>query len=108
VTFSPTTEPIEPPMKAKSMTQIATRAADRARAPDRRVADAGRDLCRGEPVRIGLLVDEPSAIDRLEPGVALLEAVAVEEQRQAGIDAQPQVVAAARADALALRSSCLL
>ena len=75
VTFSPTTAPIEPPMNPKSMTHRATaRAADRAGPPHGRVAHAGRQLGRGEPVGVGLLVDEPERIDRLEVRVVLVPA----------------------------------
>ena len=74
VTFSPTTVPIEPPMNAKSMTHIATFVpADRARAPDRGVADAGADPRRLEPLGVRLLVDEAEHVHRFEAGVLLAE-----------------------------------
>ena len=80
VTFSPTTAPIEPPMNPKSMTQIATGVPPmRARPPDRRVAHPGRRLGGREPVRVGLLVDEPEPIDRLQAGVALRPRARVEQ-----------------------------
>ena len=72
VTFSPTTAPIEPPMNPKSMTQIATGVPPiGAGPPHGGVAHAGRGLGRGEAVRVGLLVDEPERVHRLQAGVAL-------------------------------------
>ncbi len=50
----------------------------------------------------GFWSTKPEHVDRLEPGVLLAEAVAVEQQRNARVDAQPEVMAAARADALVL------
>ena len=109
VTFSPTTAPIEPPMNPKSMTQIATGwPSMRADAADGGVAQAGRDLGGGDAVGIRLLVDEAERVDRLEPGVALLERARVEEQLQARRGREPEVVAAGRADADRAFSSCLL
>ena len=53
-------------------------AARSARAPHRRLAHAGRDLGGREPVGIGLLVDEPERVDRLQAGVTLGERAGVE------------------------------
>jgi hypothetical protein len=98
-TFSPTTEPIEPPMKPKSMTHIETGlppiVAD---APDRRVAQAGRELGGHEPVRIGLEIHEAERVDRLEVGVALHERAAVDQLLDPGLGRDAEVVAAMRAD----------
>ena len=58
----------------------------------------GRGLGGRDPVRVGLLVDEPERILRLEAGVALGERAVVEEQLEAGLRRQPEVVAAGRAD----------
>ena len=77
-------------------------ALDRARPPDRRVLHPGRQLGGGDPVGVGLLVDEPERVDRLEPGVALDERAVVEQVGEPGLGREPEVVAARRADALDL------
>ena len=80
VTFSPTTAPIEPPMNPKSMTQMATGiSGDGAGAPQRRVAHAGRCLGGGQPVDVGLAVDEAERVHRLEAGVVLDPALVVDQ-----------------------------
>ena len=99
-TFSPTTAPIEPPMNPKSITTIATRLAlDRAHAPDGGVAEPGRELRRGDPVRVRLLVGEAERVHGHEPGVVLLERALVEQLAQPDGRREPEVVAARRADA---------
>ena len=99
-TFSPTTLPIEPPMNEKSMTQIATGwppiVAD---APHGGVAQAGRWPGPRRPGRdTALRSTKPSGSTRLQAGVALLERARVEEQVEARLGRQPEVVAAVRAD----------
>ena len=103
VTFSPTTVPIEPPMNAKSMTHSATFVPPIVPVPHTAASRMPVADARGlEPLGVRLLVDEAEHVDRLEPGVLLAEAVAVEQQREPRVDAQPEMVAAARADALVL------
>ena len=87
-------------MNPKSMTTIATRRAlDPAGAPDRRVAQPGRELRGGDPVRVRLLVDEAERVHRHEARVALLPGALVEELAEADRRRQPEVVAARRAHA---------
>ena len=50
----------------------------------------------------GFWSTKPSGSHGLQPGVPLVEGVGVEQQRQPRVDAQPEVVAAARAHAQAL------
>src|SRR4051812_3343462 len=78
------------------------RPTDRARAPLGRIAHTGRGARRGEPLGIGLLVDERQHVDRLQPGILLAKAVAIEEQPEPRVDAQPEVMPTTRADALVL------
>ena len=90
-------------MKAKSMAQMATAvAADAAEAPHGGVADARLGALLADLVGVGLEVDEAERVERLEAGVALLEAVGVEQVAQPRVDAQPEVVSAAWADAQVL------
>ena len=51
---------------------------------------------------IGLLVDEAKCVDRLEAGILLDEAIAIEQQGQPGVHAQSEVMAALVANALVL------
>ena len=75
------------------------RAAERARPPHGGVAHPGRGLGGDEAIRIGLLVDEPETVDRLETRVALGPGPGVEQQVEPRRGRQPEVVAAGRADA---------
>ena len=85
-------------MNPKSMTQMATCVPPMAPvAPHGGIAHAGRQLGGGEPVRVGLLVDEPQGIDRLEPGVALRPRSRIEEVVETGAGRQAEVVPARRA-----------
>ena len=85
VTFSPTTAPIDPPMNPKSITQIATGRPSIEPVPQTAASlHAGRELGGRDPVRVGLLVDEPERVDRLEAGVALDERAVVERGARAG------------------------
>ena len=103
VTFSPTTEPIEPPMNAKSMTQMATRVPSMA--PKPQTAASRRpvaSLAAATRSGIRLLVDEAERVHRLQARVALVERVVVQQLGEARVDAQPEVVAALGADAQVL------
>ena len=100
VTFSPTTAPIEPPMNPKSMTQIAT--GSPVIVPVPQIAASRMPVASlggGDPVRVGLLVDEAERVDRLQSGIALDERALVEELLQPRRRRQPEMVAAVRADA---------
>ena len=79
-----------------------TGAGDGARAPHRRVANAGAHARRLEAVGVRLLVDEAEHVDRFRPASCSRKRVAVEQLGDARVDAQPEMVAAARADALVL------
>ena len=71
-------------MNAKSMTRIAIRwPSIRARPQIGRVAQAGRELRRRDPVRVRLLVDEAQRVLRHEASVVLLERALVEELAEA-------------------------
>src|SRR4051794_4568694 len=72
-------------------------ALDPARAPDGGVAEPGRELRGGHPVRVRLLIDEAERIDADEARVALLPGPLVEELAEAHRRRQPEVVAARRA-----------
>ena len=78
------------------------RARHGARAPHGGVTHAGALACGLEPLRVRLLVHEAEHVDRFQAGVLLAERIAVEQLADARIDAQPEMVAAARADALVL------
>ena len=67
VSFSPTTAPMLPMMKAESVTPNATRRARiMPRADDRRLAQAGAGLLGLEPLGVRFLVGEIQRIGRLE------------------------------------------
>jgi hypothetical protein len=75
-------------MNPKSITQIhhADRdrgPLDRADAANRGVAQARGGLGGRHAVRVRLLVDEAQRVDRLESGIALPEAVRVQQQLEA-------------------------
>ena len=75
-------------------------ALDAPEAPHRRLAQPGLDVCRLEAIHVRLRVVEAERIERLEAGITLLEAVAVQQQVDPLPDRHPEVVAAGRADSL--------
>ena len=98
-TFSPTTAPIEPPMNPKSITQIATSVPAIAPVPHRAASRIPVASLGGrEPVRVGLLVDEPERVDRLQAGVTLGPRPVIEQMAEPRLGRQAEMVAAGRAD----------
>ena len=98
-TFSPTTEPMLPPMKKKSMTVRLTGLPPIGRdARERRVLHAGVALRGLETVGIAHLgVAELERIAGFEIGVALLERVGVDQVAEIGARRNAEVVVAVRA-----------
>ena len=79
VTFSPTTEPIEPPMNSNTKKPSLDRLPfDQARADQHRVRAAGVAPRRAQPVRVALRVPEPERIDALDGRVRLGEGARIE------------------------------
>ena len=98
--FSPTTLPIEPPMKAKSITASSHGSPSIAAAADHhRVAEPGRDLRLGEPLGVGPQVEEVERVVRAQLGGLLDERALVGELRDPLAGVHREVVAALRADA---------
>ena len=73
-------------------------AADAAEAPYGCIADACLGALLTDLLRIGHQIDETERVERLEAGITLIEALGVKEVAQSRVDAEPEVVSAARTD----------
>ena len=99
VSFSPTTLPIEPPMKREVHDrELARFALDRGAPDHHRVPEAGRDLGFGEPLGVRAQVEEGERVFGPQVDGLLLEGPGVDELRDPLACSHRKVVAALRAD----------